>query len=52
MKMNYKISWKTPNENGELVDISSTVSTKEEVEKIKELVEGDVEVTEVQDNES
>ena len=50
--MNYKISWKTSNEDGELVDISSTVSTKEEVEKIKELVEGDVEVTEVQDNES
>ena len=50
--MKYKVSWKTSNEDGELVDISSTVSTKEEVEKIKELVEGDVEVTEVQDNES
>ena len=50
--MKYKVSWKTSNEDGELVDISSTVSTKEEVEKIKELVDGDVEVTEVQDNES
>ncbi len=50
--MAYKVSWKTANENGELVDISSTVATKEEVEKVKELVDGDVEVIEVEDNES
>jgi len=50
--MMYKVSWKTSNGDGELVDISSTVPTKEEVDKIKELVDGDVEVTEVQDNES
>ncbi len=50
--MVYKVSWKTPNEDDELVDISSTVSTKEEVDKIKELVDGDIEVIEVEDNES
>ena len=50
--MTYKVSWKTANEDGEFVDISSTVATKEEVEKVKELVDGDVEVVEVQDNES
>ena len=49
--MKYKVSWKTSNEDGELVDISSTVSTKEEVEKIKELVEGGVKVIEVENNE-
>ena len=50
--MTYKVSWKTSNEDGELVDISSTVATKEEVEKVKELEDGDVEVVEVQDDKS